>query len=266
MSSQTDSMARYASRACSVAEGLSDPYSLPHYLDLERLPESWKWPARALLHAALAQYIADDGRRKTLNWSGRRWHLARLPENRLQVSSIAGNPGITSDAWALPDSTPCHGDTENEWRAAVHFRIGCNGSAGLDQMPDPRSFPLNIPDSAADERDNCACALGGVLAVAFLKLYRPWPNSPSSELDPCGGYLVDVPDYLKRLRGRIADPIRTACLMQMGFVIDMALNAPDRLPEIQQRIDAISNDELHRRAMEAVMGKTPTDLFEGVMA
>ncbi len=51
----------------------------------------------------------------------------------------------------------------------------------------------------------------------------------------------------------------------MHRVIDLGLYAPERLHVLNARLDALTNDDLHRMAMEAVQGiATGAGLFEGL--
>jgi len=150
------------------------------------------------------------------------------------------------------------------WTAVLVFRIDEGGVASLDQLPDPLKFPARFPCSTREFVQHAPYALGTVLAVACIKLYRPSPviSGHLVELDMCGGWLLDIDEALRRIPATFGRLVRESCLITFGTVIDLALNAPDRIPLLLQRIDALDNATLHRMAMAAVQGKACPDLFE----
>ena len=154
-----------------------------------------------------------------------------------------------------------------QWENALVFRIGENDSAGLDQFPDFRKFPKRFAHNGRTDDQGAACALGAALGVGFLKLYRPWRDSRSdpASLDPCGGWLYEIVPALRGLPESYAVSVGDAVLMSLGCAIEMALNAPQRLPILLDRIDAMDNETLHKMSMEAVQGiDANADIFEGL--
>lgn len=150
------------------------------------------------------------------------------------------------------------------WEKALVFRIGEGESAGLDQLPNPLAFPDRFPA----ENPNAPHLLGIVLGVAVLKLYRPWPieGGEHVELDPCGGWLVDIKESLGAVRWAYGDELGFACLTTLGTVLEMATRAPERLPILIQRIDALDGAALHAMAVQAVQGNEQMpDVFAGLM-
>lgn len=141
------------------------------------------------------------------------------------------------------------------WKHVLRFRIGADVCTGLDQIPNAEDFPDEFPtdDLAA------GYGLGEVLGAAALKLFRPWPVSPGEVvgLDVMGAWLEDL-THVKHASDR-------ARLQAVGRVVEMALCAPERLPVLIARLDALSNDDLHRMALDAVQGRPVPDVFEGLM-
>lgn len=141
------------------------------------------------------------------------------------------------------------------WQAALRFRIGVEGVAGLDQLPDSKSFPETFPVNEF----GIGHFLGEVLGVAALKLFRTSGTAFPGEwsFDHIGQW-VQAPSCTDRTTdtGRLATVHR---------VIDLALHTPERLPELFARLDALGNDDLHRMAMDAVRGlPIVPDVFEGL--
>ena len=150
------------------------------------------------------------------------------------------------------------------WEKALLFRIGEADSAGLDQLPNPLKFPDRFPS----ENPNAPHLLGIVLGVAVLKLYRPWPveENESVAIDPCGGWLVEIKEALGAVRRAYGDELGFSCLTTLGCVLDMAARAPERLPLLIQRIDALDGAALHAMAMAAIRGDEQLpDIFAGLM-
>ncbi len=153
------------------------------------------------------------------------------------------------------------------WKKALVFRIGENDTAGIDQLPDFRTFPGQFPCSKLAADQNASYALACVFAFAFLKLSRPWPVKPgdSVALDPCGGWLYEFAPMMSRLSGSYGQDAANNFFMTLGVVIEMALLAPDRLTVLVSRIDALDNATLHRMAVAAVQGlEYGPDLFAGL--
>lgn len=61
--------------------------------------------AKALLHAALSHWFSRRPQEtpKTMQWAGRRWHLADIGRGQLQVSHSAGVSGVVSPVNALQE-------------------------------------------------------------------------------------------------------------------------------------------------------------------
>ena len=142
------------------------------------------------------------------------------------------------------------------WKTVLRFRIGESDCCGLAQLPNVEYFPNEFP---TDDLTAGHC-LGEVLGVAALKLFRPLPVAAGEvvDLDPMGGFLEDLSksDYT----------MDRARLWVVGRVVEMALLAPGRLPELISRLDAIGNDDLHDMAMDAVQGRAAVaDVFDWLM-
>ncbi len=153
-----------------------------------------------------------------------------------------------------------------QWEQALVFRIGEGDGASLGQLPDPRSFPQCFPTNDLD----APCMLGRVLGVAVLKLCRPWPahsRTGVSFADDDDGWLVYISNALATIKANYAESLTGACLVTLWRVLDMALNAPDRLPFLIERVDALDNEALHAMAMQAVKGcMSAPDFIDEVMA
>lgn len=141
------------------------------------------------------------------------------------------------------------------WCDALRFRIGCDGVAEIDQLPDPASFPDCFPVNEY----GIGHLLGEVLGIAALKLFRSNGTAFPGEwsLDHIGQWLQALSCV-----DRTTDTGRLSTIHQ---VIDLAFHAPGRLPVLFARLDALGNDDLHRMATDAVRGlPVAPDLFEGL--
>lgn len=141
------------------------------------------------------------------------------------------------------------------WRHVLRFRIGMNDTASIDQLPHGEDFPKEYPSD-----DPCApWALREVLGVACLKLYRPWADDGGAHIriDAAGGWLLCL--------ASLGYALEDSHLAPLGRVVDLALCAPQRLPVLLARIDALDNVALHEMAMAAVQGLPVPDVFEGLM-
>lgn len=151
---------------------------------------------------------------------------------------------------------------------ALVFRIGEGGISSFDQLPDCRNFPDMFPGGARAVDQLAPYCLGIALAVGCMKLYRSSSlrQDERVSLDPCGGWLLDIKDALDSMPpSYYGRAVGESCLMSLGVVFDMALNAPDRLGVLLQRIDALDNAALHRMTVAAVQGReVMPDLFEGL--
>lgn len=142
------------------------------------------------------------------------------------------------------------------WERALRFSIEDDPSLSVGRLPDAQDFPDEFPtdDPAA------GYCLGEVLGVAALKLFRPWPVAVGDAvmLDPMGAWLDDL--------AQSNHTMDRARLWIVGRVVDMALNAPERLSVLNARLDTLDNAALHSMAMAAIQGEPVTpDVFEGLM-
>lgn len=169
--------------------------------------------------------------------------------------STRRRPETVQTSAQMPGDTPSR--LLLRWRHVLRFRIGEGGEASLDQLPNAKKFPKAFP--ATDDRYAVHC-LGEVLGVAALKLQRPWamPAGERFEIDPTGEWLEGL--------ANVANATAPAGVWVLGIVVNIALRAPERLPELIARLDALTNDDLHRMAMDAVQGRrVEPDVFEGLM-
>lgn len=142
------------------------------------------------------------------------------------------------------------------WKHVLHFYIGDADVLPMDRLPDPATFPDQFP---VDEF-GIGHLLGEVLGLAALKLFRVSGTSfpGESSFDPVGQWL-----HALACVDRTTDTGRLSVVHQ---VIDLGLYAPDRLHVLNMRLDALTNDDLHRMAMEAVQGQpVAPDVFKGLM-
>lgn len=145
------------------------------------------------------------------------------------------------------------------WCAVLKFRIGNADSARLDQLPNGECFPNEYP---AEDAFRAAWVLREVLGVAILKLIRPWPADLGARacIDGSGGWLMDLRVLGYELIGD------APYLSPLGLALQIALRAPDRLPVLIARIDALNNRALHDMAMAAVQGLPVADVFDGLLS
>ena len=160
------------------------------------------------------------------------------------------------------------------WEDTLVFRIGEDDCGQLEQIPCPLAFPDRLPTKSL----SAPYALGQVFAVALLKLTRPWPPAAGAavELDACGGWLGDFlclnylvskggEDGLSGRLHRYSEGFWACFFGTLGTVLEIALLAPDRLPELNARIDALDNATLHALAVRAVLGDADDfDFFAGL--
>jgi hypothetical protein len=143
------------------------------------------------------------------------------------------------------------------WKHVLRFSIGDADVLPMDQIPAPATFPDQFP---VDEF-GIGHLLGEVLGVAALKLFRVSGTSFPGEwsFDPVGQWL-----HALACVDRTTDTGRLSVVHQ---VIELGLYAPDRLHVLNMRLDALTNDDLHRMAMEAVQGQpVAPNVFEGLLA
>ncbi|WP_374481325.1 hypothetical protein [Zoogloea sp.] len=141
------------------------------------------------------------------------------------------------------------------WNEALRFRIGVDGVTGLDQLPDVASFPDKFP---IDEF-GIGRLLGEVLGVAALKLFRTCGTASPEKwsFDHIGQWL-----QAHSFADRMTDVGR---IYTTHKIIDFSFSAPERLSVLNSFLDALSNDDLHRMAMDAVQGlPVNPDIFEAV--
>jgi hypothetical protein len=142
------------------------------------------------------------------------------------------------------------------WKHALHFYIGEADVLPMDRLPDPATFPDQFP---VDEL-GIGHLLGEVLGVAALRLFRVSGTSFPGEwsFDPVGQWL-----HALACVDRTTDTGRLSVVHQ---IIELGLYAPDRLHVLNKRLDALTNDDLHRMAMEAVQGQSVApNVFEGLV-
>ncbi len=142
------------------------------------------------------------------------------------------------------------------WKRALHFRLGEPGLAADEMLPDQSRLPNQFLASrfAVEE------ALGRVLGIATLKLWRPaadcLPGSRAGDTVTLAALCPRWPSLLGLL-----DEQRIATVDRF---ISLALSAPQCLPALVARIDAISNDELRQMALLAVRGVSVPSIFDGL--
>lgn len=141
------------------------------------------------------------------------------------------------------------------WDSVLRFRIGADVCSGLQSIPDAEEFPDEFPT----DEPAAGYYLGEVLGVAALKLFRPWPLEAGEVVA-----LNEMGTWLEAL-AESNHTMDRARLRAVGRVVEMAMCAPERLPELIARIDALGNDDLHRMAMDAVQGlRVEPDVFDGL--
>lgn len=142
------------------------------------------------------------------------------------------------------------------WKHVLHFYIGDADVLPMDQLPDPATFPDQFP---VDEF-GIGHLLGEVLGLAALKRFRVSGTSfpGESSFDPVGQWLQAL--------ACVDRTMDTARLSVVHRHFDLGLYAPARLHVLNARLDTLTNDDLHRMAMEAVQGeRMKPDVFEGLM-
>lgn len=165
---------------------------------------------------------------------------------------------------------PAAGTLLEQWAQVLQFRIGEGGEgddADLSQLPDPRTFPDAFLARSRYPGTDPASSLGHVLAMAYVKFERAWKGEgeqPDSGY-MVGGWLPDIKRRLGAMRSSYGPGVGESFVMSVGTVLSMALNAPERLPVLTERIDQLDNATLHRMALDAVQGlEVLPDLFEGL--
>jgi hypothetical protein len=142
------------------------------------------------------------------------------------------------------------------WKNALRFRVGTGNSVRLDQLPNVEDFPDEFPT------DNLTAgySLGGVLGIATVKLLWPWPVEPIANV--CTDALYALTDELEQ--GETT--LDLSRLRVIGQVDQIATRAPHLVPVLAARLEALTNDDLHRMAMDAAQGwPVVPDVFEGLV-
>lgn len=166
----------------------------------------------------------------------------------------------------------------DKWRKLLVFSIGASNRLCASQLPNVHAFPAKLPIShemctvSGDfmaARDICAWNLGIALGIASLKFGRGCSAEcygPRAELD--GLFLDDLQQRLKDMRALpYGEWLCFGYIHILSLAIELALQAPERLPMLHARVDALSNDELHRMAMEAIQDPCkPSHILSDLMA
>lgn len=137
------------------------------------------------------------------------------------------------------------------WWLAARFPIGANDWAGIAQIALPAG---PVPNTGDDDLDY---ALGFELGQALLKLRRPWPPLPGQDVE-----IDDAPDYLSDLSRRIGQGpavewLRLGFLAAVDTLVDVALNAPDRMPAILARVDRLNDQATRARIAYLLESREP---------
>jgi len=162
----------------------------------------------------------------------------------------------------------------DQWRKVLVFSFGADDS-DFAPLPDLRSFPQSLPLAPeategrcdADALSNAAWMVGGVITIAVLKSHRP---PPECEVEYTSEWTFVLSDTCERLRAvrltrSYGQDLWTSCLGGLGSVLELAMLAPDRLPALHARLDALNAADLHRLAMEAVQGLGSEDLLADLL-
>ena len=152
-----------------------------------------------------------------------------------------------------PLTSPTDKALFTKWKRALHFRIGEPGLSVDEMLPDPSRFPGQFLAS----RLQVESALAGVLGIAALKVYRPAADHrPGSS---AGDALT-----LMRLCPRWPSQLDEQRFETLDRLIQLALHAPQCLPALVARLDAIGNEELRDMALIAVRGGSVPSIFDGL--
>lgn len=140
-----------------------------------------------------------------------------------------------------------------KWKRILHFRVGEPGLAVDEMLPDSSRFPQQY----LGPRLQAETALGEVLGTAALKIYRGAaghrPALPPGDDVILTSLFPRWPNALDERRASIVDRF-----------IGAALNAPQCLPALVARLDAIGNDELRAMALLAARGVSVPSIFDGL--
>lgn len=150
---------------------------------------------------------------------------------------------------------------KRQWAERMKFRIGHHGTTCLSQLPDFSIFLKRFPFAGSAAVP--AAALGMVFGAAVIKIYRPVSGGGGS-LDYCGGQLRHLVYMFGDIKARYRQEFAESMLATIGCVTEMALRAPDRLVVLRDRIDALTNEQLHCMALRAVCDGEAYDIFGGL--
>lgn len=140
------------------------------------------------------------------------------------------------------------------WEKVLLFRLGENDQVDESQLPSSAAFPSKFPGNDHLAQD----LLGEVLGIATLKLYRLRAmGGRDTSSRGADDFILDL-----ALSRRHLD-LHQLCVL--GRVVEIAVKAPEHLYALSARIDALTNDDLHRMAMYAVRGiAIAPNVFEGL--
>lgn len=163
-----------------------------------------------------------------------------------------------------------------QWRPALAFLLGVKGrysASRIHEVHFPRLFPV------ACEKCDCSCsesagqqgaaqALGAVLGIGILKAYRN-PSQATSLRGQREGYgplehLTKSLTFLHMVTS-CGHQIRDSAYGVIAQVLELAMRAPERLPALHARLDAIDNAEMHRLAMAAVQGQGRANVLDDLL-
>jgi hypothetical protein len=165
----------------------------------------------------------------------------------------------------------------NQCRAVLVFFNPEYGPHDLLDLPEITGLPPRLPIApevnggrwSVDVESTAAWQLGGVLAVAALKGHREFGDEPdfdcAGETSDC---LISISGCLHRAHLALpyGEQIKLGCYGSLGVVLDLAMKAPEQLPVLIARLDAIGYDELHQMAMAAVQGLGSDNLLADLIA
>lgn len=165
-----------------------------------------------------------------------------------------------------------------QWRKVLVFSIGASDCLCSSQLPNVHAFPATLPipperlkvyGDFMRARDICAWRLGIALGISSLKFARGFPAEcygSRAELD--GLFLDDLQENLKDMRALpYGQWLCDGYIHILSLAAELALQASERLPLLHARLDALSNDDLHRMAMEAIQDPCdPAHILSDLMA
>lgn len=148
-----------------------------------------------------------------------------------------------------------------EWKSALIFRIGEDVTRTL---PDPKNFPARFSvDRAATDDMQRAYSLGYTLAVAYLADAR---RKGKRRLATSGAFSrVVEQDIRQRMPGALGPMVADALASTLSTLACIATVAPEQMPLLLARLDALDNGTLHRMAVDAVEGRDVSpQVFDGL--